>query len=71
MKTISINEIEQTNAWKNLNPIQRQFAVKRQNRLLIQNALIVHKNSGVIPGNVFGYNLSITKEIIGESVKFD
>ena len=36
------------------------------------NALIVHKSTGVIPGNVFGYNLAILQEmILGESEKID
>lgn len=69
--TISTEKIQSTETYKSLNHIQKEFAVKRANRLLITNALIVAKSNGVIPGNVFGYNLSIVKEILGESVKID
>jgi len=72
MSTISINEIESTKAFQSLNAIQKSFAVKRKNREILTNALIVHKNSGIIPGNVVGYNLNIVEEmIIGESAKFE
>lgn len=62
--TLSINEIEKTKAWKRLNTIQQSFAVKRKNRELITNALIVHKSTGIIPGNIHGYNLGIVQELI-------
>lgn len=62
--TLSINEIENTKAWKGLNNIQQSFAVKRKNRELITNALIVHRSIGAIPGNIHGYNLAIVQEIV-------
>lgn len=69
--TLSINEIENTKAWKGLNNIQQSFAVKRKNRELITNALIVYRSIGSIPGNIHGYNLAIVQEmILGEQVKF-
>jgi len=72
MNTITINQIENTKAFQSLNPIQQSFAIKRKNRELLTNALIVHKSTGVIPGNVFGYNLAILEEmILGESVIFE
>lgn len=72
MNTITINQIENTKAFQSLNSIQQSFAVKRKNRELLTNALIVHKSTGVIPGNVFGYNLAILEEmILGESAKTD
>jgi len=70
--TISTQDIEKTYAWQNLNKIQKSFALKRKNREIITNAVIVHKSTGIIPSTAFGYNLAITKELIlGESVKFD
>ena len=70
--TISINEIESTKAFQSLNAIQKSFAVKRKNREILTNALIVHKTTGIIPATVFGYNLSIVEEmILGELAKFD
>lgn len=72
MTTISINEIESTKAFQSLNAIQKSFAVKRKNREILTNALIVHRNSGVVPGNVSGYNLLIVEEmVLGESAKFE
>lgn len=68
--TISTEKIQSTEAYKALNHIQQEFAVKRANRLIISNALIVAKNNGVVPGNVVGYNLRIVEELLGESVKF-
>jgi len=62
--TLSIREIENTNAWKGLNSIQQSFAVKRKNRELLTNALIVHKSIGAIPGTIHGYNLKIVEEMI-------
>lgn len=70
--TISIQTIEATNAFKNLNKVQQSFCLKRSNRLILTNALIVHKNTGVIPSNVKGYNLGLLEDLIlGESVKFE
>lgn len=68
--TISTEKIQSTEAYKSLNNIQKEFVVKRANRLIITNALIVAKSNGVIPGNVVGYNLRIVEELLGESVKF-
>jgi len=69
---ISIERIKDTNAWKKLNPIQQSFCLKRSNRSLLSNGLIVHKNTGVVPANVQGYNLSVLEDLIlGESVKFE
>jgi hypothetical protein len=70
--TISIKTIEAIDAFKNLSKVQQSFCLKRSNRLLLTNALIVHKNTGVIPSNVSGYNsLLLGDLILGESAKFD
>lgn len=61
---VSIQEIEKTNVFKNLNNIQQMFVVKRKNREILTNALIVYKSTGVIPGTVHGYNLAIVHEML-------
>jgi hypothetical protein len=68
--TISIKTIEATDAFKNLSKVQQSFCLKRANRLILTNALIVNRNTGIIPSNISGYNLFVLQEIIlGESVK--
>jgi hypothetical protein len=68
--TISIKTIEATDAFKNLSKVQQSFCLKRSNRLLLTNALIVYKNTGVIPSNVSSYNLFVVQEMIfGELAK--
>lgn len=68
--TMSIKEIEATKCWKGLNQIQQSFAVKRKNREVLTNALIVFNSTGFVPANVVGYNLGIVQEmILGKSVK--
>jgi len=62
--TISIKTIEATDAFKNLSKVQQSFCLKRSNRLILTNALIVYKNTGVIPSNVSGYNLFVLQEMI-------
>ena len=70
--TISIKTIEATDAFKNLSKVQQSFCLKRTNRLLLTNALIVHRNTGIIPANVQGYNsLLLGDLILGESAKFE
>jgi hypothetical protein len=61
---ISIKEIENTKVFKKLNNIQQMFVVKRKNREVITNALIVYKSTGIIPGTVAGYNLAIVQEML-------
>ncbi len=68
--TISIKTIEATDAFKNLSKVQQSFCLKRANRLVLTNALIVYKNTGIIPSNVSGYNLFVIQEmILGEFMK--
>jgi hypothetical protein len=68
--TISIKTIEATDAFKNLSKVQQSFCLKRANRLILTNALIVHRNTGIIPSNISGYNLFVLQEIIlGEFMK--
>lgn len=60
---ISIEEIQNTKTFKGLNDIRKQFIVKRANREVITNALIVYKGTGVIPGNIQGYNIELVEEL--------
>ena len=62
-ETISIEQITATKTYGSLNSIQQSFCIKRKNRQALTDALIVHKNTDVIPGCVHGYNLSIVKEL--------
>lgn len=67
METITIQSIENTKAFQELNKIQQGFVVKRKNREILTNALIVYKNTNLIPGNISGYNLAVVKELIADS----
>lgn len=68
--TISIKTIEATDAFKSLSKVQQSFCLKRANRLILTNALIVYKNTNVIPANISGYNLFVLQEMImGEFMK--
>jgi hypothetical protein len=64
MPLITTEELENTETYKSLSFIARQFLVKRANREIINNAIIVHRNTKVIPGNITGTNLLIVKELI-------
>lgn len=63
---ISSQKIQDTETYKNASFIGRQFLIKRANRELINNAIIVHRNTKIIPSNIFGTNLSAVKELIIE-----
>jgi hypothetical protein len=65
-KLISSEEIQSTQAYQKASFIGRQFLIKRANRELINNAIIVRRNTGVIPGNIYGANLEVVKELIIE-----
>ena len=60
---ITIEQIQSTNAYKKLNDIRKTFIVKRANRELVTNALIVYKGTGVIPGTIQGYNVELVEEL--------
>lgn len=69
-QTITIEQIQETKTYQSLNAIQQSFITKRGNRELLSHALVVYKNTDVIPGNVSGYNLGVMHDfIIGESAK--
>lgn len=64
MQIISSEKIQQTETYQNASFIGRQFLIKRANRELINNAIIVHRNTRIIPGNIHGANLEAVKELI-------
>lgn len=61
---VTVTQIEETKTYKLLNPIQKTFALKRQNRELLTNGLIVFKNSSIVPGTIQGYNVGILNDLI-------
>ena len=65
--TITIEQITATKTYGSLNTIQQSFCIKRKNRQSLTDALIVFRNTNVIPGCVFGYNLGI----LGDLIKFE
>lgn len=64
MQLITIEKIQETETYQNASFIGRQFLIKRANRELINNAIIVHRTTRAIPGNVYGANLNLVKELI-------
>lgn len=66
MQLITIEQIQATQTYQNASFIGRQFLIKRANRELINNAIIVHRNTRIIPGNIHGANLEAVKELIIE-----
>jgi len=69
-QTLTIEQIQATKTYQSLNSIQQSFITKRNNREKLYHALVVYKNTEVIPGNITGYNLGVLKDLIlGESVK--
>ncbi len=69
-QTITIEQIQATKSYKLLNPTQKAFSVKRENRKLLTNALIIKMTSGITPGTIFGYNVGILDDLaICESKK--
>jgi hypothetical protein len=61
---ISNAEIENTQAFKKLENCFKNIALKLTSKKIISAGLLVHKNSGIIPGSVSGNNLKILKDLI-------
>lgn len=61
---ITIEQIQETKTYQESSFIGKQFLIKRANRELINNAIIVHRNTKIIPGNVSGANLLVVKELV-------
>jgi hypothetical protein len=63
MDIISSAEIEKTKTYQNLSPLQKQFSLKRNNREIINHALIVYKNTGYLDENIGRNYCEIVKEL--------
>jgi hypothetical protein len=61
---ISHSEIENTKAFKKLPDIKKEFSLKRANRKLLSEALVIFKTTGKIIQGINGYNSEIFKELI-------
>lgn len=69
-QTITVEQIQGTKTFESLNSTQQSFSLKRANRMIITNGLVVHRNTDVIPANIQGYNVGILNDlIISESAK--
>jgi hypothetical protein len=64
MTILTTEKIEATATYHNASKIAQSFLTKRATRELIHHALIVYRNTGVIPENVSGKNLAVLKELI-------
>jgi hypothetical protein len=64
MQIITVQEIEATKVYKDASFLAKQFLIKRANREMINNAIVVHRNTGEIPGNIDGRNLLLVKELV-------
>lgn len=62
--TITIEQIEATITFSLLSATQRKFAVKRENRKLLTNALIIVSNGQPSPGTITGYNIGILNDLV-------
>ena len=63
-KTITTEQIQATNAYQSLNSTQKTFCVKRDNRKLLTNALLIKMTTGIVPGNIFGYNEKLLEDLV-------
>lgn len=61
---ITTAEIESTETFKSLDKCFKNIAIKLTSKKIISAGLLVHKNSGIIPGSVSGNNLKILKDLI-------
>jgi hypothetical protein len=61
---MTIEKIQSTETYQKASFIGKQFLIKRANREIINNAIIVYRNTKIIPGNISGVNLLIAKELI-------
>ena len=64
MDIISSKEIESTEAFKNINKSLQSVYLKRTNRAIIDNALIVFRNTGVLNPGIGTRMTLIVKELI-------
>ena len=64
MELISTQEIESTEAFKQIDKSIQPLYLKRVNREKITHALIVYKNTGYIDENLGRHSVNILKELI-------
>lgn len=64
MDIISTEEIKATKAYEKLIPSIKGIILKRVNREVINNALIVYKNTGYFNSTIGNKNVEILKELI-------
>lgn len=62
-EVITIEEIEATNAYKNLSDIQKHFIRKRHSRQIITDTLIVISNNGSLNKSIGQANISIVLDL--------
>lgn len=58
------NEIINTKSFKKLEQCYKNIILRPANKKAIAQGLEIHRNSGIIPGNILGNNLKILKELI-------
>lgn len=66
---VSNAEIEKTNAFKKLDLAFQNLVLKLSSKKAISSALLIYRNSGVIPGSIGGNNLRVLKELIENEKK--
>lgn len=63
---VTANDIEKTETFKKLEKFKQNLIVKKENRAILENALIHYKQTGVLLPQIGANNLKILKEIIDE-----
>lgn len=66
---ISNSEIQATAAYEKLEPCFKNLVLKLSNKKIISSGLLIHKNSGVIPGSIGGNNLRVLKDLIEKALE--
>jgi hypothetical protein len=61
---ITVEQIQETETYKNANEIQKQFLLKRANRNVVQNAISVFKSTNCITLGIGTTNIKLVKEIL-------
>lgn len=63
---VTANDIEKTETFKKLEKFKQNLIVKKENRAILENALIHYRQTGVLLPQIGANNLKILKEIIDE-----
>jgi hypothetical protein len=61
---ITVEQIQETETYKNANEIQKQFLLKRANRNIVQNAISVFNATKCITLGIGTTNIKLVKEIL-------